>query len=62
MAVRRASTPAQAREIAAKVDQDMEAAAGFAVRLARLGVRLAVTPKRELVRKFITAVLSDEER
>jgi len=61
VAVRRAETPAQAREIAEKVDQDVRAAAGLVVRLTQFGVRLAVTPKRELARKFIKAVLQDEE-
>ena len=60
MAVKRAATPDQAREIAEKVERDMQVAAGAALRLAKLGVRVIVTPKVELVRKFIKAVLDDE--
>ena len=60
MAVKRAATSQQAREIAAKVERDLDAAAGVAVRVAKFGLRLAVTPKAELARKFIKSILDDE--
>ena len=60
MAVKRAATPEKAREIADKVERDLNAAAGVAVRIAKFGVRVAVTPKTELARKFIRAILDEE--
>jgi hypothetical protein len=51
--MKRAATSKQAREIAHKVERDMQAAAGVAVRVTALGVRLVVTPKVELAKKLL---------
>lgn len=57
----RAKDPAQARALREKVERDLEFAAGAAVRVSKLFVRLAVEPKVELARKFVRAILDDEE-
>jgi hypothetical protein len=51
--MKRAATSKEAREIAHKVERDMQAAAGVAVRMTSLGVRLVVTPKVELAKKLL---------
>jgi len=58
--MKRAETPEQAREIAAKIERDMHAAAGVALRVTKLAVRLTITPKIELAKKFIRAILDEE--
>ncbi len=50
-AVKRAATTAEAQAIVDKVERDMQAAAGVALRAAKVAVHLTVTPKEELTRK-----------
>jgi len=58
--VKRAATSQEAREIAQKVERDMNVAVSAALRIAKFGVRVAVTPKIDLARKFIKAILDEE--
>ncbi len=58
----RAQTSEEARQLADKVEREMRFVFGAAIRVAKLGVRLAVEPKVALARKIMAAILDEEER
>lgn len=57
----RAKTSDEARVLRDKVERDLEAAGRAAVRVGKLAVRLSMTSKIELAKKFIRAVFDDSE-
>jgi hypothetical protein len=57
----RAQSSEEARRIADKVDGDLRVAFGVALRVAKLGVRLAVEPKVALIKKVVAAIMDEEE-
>lgn len=56
----RAKTSAEAKAVREKAEKDLEAAAGAAVRLTRLFLKLTVEPKIELAKKVIRALANEE--
>lgn len=55
----RKMTPEEANAFADKVEQDMGAAFGFAARLTRAVVKVAVQPKIETAKKILRAFMED---